>query len=141
MPQWFPTFGFRFWVRISFVSFLKNVITSGKTYFSWRKMNTHFSVLAGRGVQSSLAVELNGFQCKGVLEASLRDGFRMWGRQMSVALVAVEGGYVIRAVLGSQKSGVFLMAEHSQQMRVFKKADSALSVCRKLGLPVVSVEL
>lgn len=60
---------------------------------------------------------------------------------MSVVLVAVEGGYVIRAVLGQQNTGVFVMAEHSQQMRVFKKADSAIAVCRKLGLPVVSVEL
>jgi len=60
---------------------------------------------------------------------------------MSVVLVAVDGGYVIRAVLGNQKSGVFVMAEHSKQMRVFKKADSAIAVCRRLGLPVVSVEL
>lgn len=61
---------------------------------------------------------------------------------MSVDLVAVEGGYVIRASFGhSRESGVFIMAEHSQQMRVFKKADSALAVCRRLGLPVVSVQL
>lgn len=60
---------------------------------------------------------------------------------MSVVLVAVDGGFVIRAVLGNQKSGVFVMAEHSQQMRVFKRADSALSVCRKIGLSVVGVEL
>lgn len=61
---------------------------------------------------------------------------------MSVELVAVEGGYVIRGFFGhSRESGVFIMAEHSQQMRIFKKADSALSVCRKLGLPVVAVQL
>lgn len=60
---------------------------------------------------------------------------------MSVFLVAVQGGYVIRAVLGNQKTGVFLMAEHSKQMRVFKRADSALAVCRKLGFPSVGVQL
>lgn len=60
---------------------------------------------------------------------------------MSVVLVSVDGGFVIRAILGNQKSGVFVMAEHSQQMRVFKRADSALAVCRKIGLSVVGVEL
>lgn len=104
-------------------------------------MNSNFSILAGRDQRPSDAIDLRGYMCQGVLEASLRDGFRMWGRQMSVCLVAVDGGYVIRAVLGNQKTGVFVMAEHSKQMRVFKKADSALSVCKKLGLPVVSVEL
>lgn len=60
---------------------------------------------------------------------------------MQVDLVAVEGGYVIRASFGhSRDSGVFIMAEHSKQMRVFKKADSALAVCRRLGLAVVSVQ-
>lgn len=104
-------------------------------------MNPPASLLAGRDQRSSDAVEVGGIPCLGVLEASFRDQFRMWGKQMSVVLVAVDGGYVIRAVLGNQKSGVFVMAEHSRQMRVFKKADSAIAVCRRLGLPVVSVEL
>lgn len=60
---------------------------------------------------------------------------------MSVSLVSVDGGYVIRALLGNQKTGVFVMAEHSRQMRVFKRADSALAVCKKLGLDVVQVQL
>jgi len=103
-------------------------------------MNSGFPNLAGVGRGDSV-LDIAGFQCQGVLEASLRDQVRMWGRQVSVCLVAVDGGYVIRAVLGNQKSGVFVMAEHSRQMRVFKRADSALAVCKRLGLPVVSVEL
>lgn len=60
---------------------------------------------------------------------------------MSVVIVAVEGGYVIRAVLGNEKTGVFVMAEHSQRMRVFKKADSAFASCRRMGLKDIRVEL
>lgn len=60
---------------------------------------------------------------------------------MSVVLVAVEGGYAIRAVLGQQNVGVFVASERSQAMRVFKTADSALRVCRKLGMEKVAVEL
>lgn len=87
-------------------------------------------------------IDVGGKPCRGVLEVSFRDSFRLWGKNMSVDLVAVDGGYVIRACFGSNReSGVFIMAEHSQQMRVFKKADSALAVCRRLGLPVVSVQL
>ena len=104
-------------------------------------MNTPTSILAGRDRSFKDSVDVGGIPCLGVLESSIRDNYRQWRHQMSVVLVAVEGGYVIRAVLGNQKAGTFIMAEHSQQMRVFKKADSALSVCRKLGLPVVSVEL
>lgn len=104
-------------------------------------MNTP-SVLADRDQRSSAPVLVGKVPCLGVREASLIDQVRMWGAQVSVVLVAVDGGYVIRAVLGrDSKSGVFVMAEHSKQMRIFKKADSALSVCKKLGLPVVSVEL
>lgn len=104
-------------------------------------MTDNISLLVAKSDRKSAVVELRGVPCQGVLVGSLRDGFRMWRHQMSVVLVAVDGGFVIRAVLGNQKSGVFVMAEHSQQMRVFKRADSALSVCRKIGLSVVGVEL
>lgn len=104
-------------------------------------MTDKISLLVPKSDRKSAVVELRGLPCQGVLVGSLRDGFRMWRHQMSVVLVAVDGGFVIRAVLGNQKSGVFVMAEHSQQMRVFKRADSALSVCRKIGLSVVGVEL
>lgn len=87
------------------------------------------------------SVQLGPFPCQGVLEISLRDQFRLWGKNMSVVLVAVEGGYAIRAVLGQQNVGVFVASERSQAMRVFKTADSALRVCRKLGMEKVAVEL
>lgn len=98
-------------------------------------------VSGARADSPSVVIDVGGKPCRGVLEVSLRDSFRLWGGNMQVDLVAVEGGYVIRASFGSSRAaGVFIMAEHSKQMRVFKKADSALSVCRRLGLSVVSVQ-
>lgn len=104
-------------------------------------MTDNLSPLVPKSDRKSDVIELRGFLCQGVLVGSLRDSYRIWRHQMSVVLVAVDGGFVIRAVLGNQKSGVFVMAEHSQQMRIFKRADSALAVCRKIGLAVVGVEL
>lgn len=102
---------------------------------------TTLNLLAGKNPHLQGVVDLGGYTCQGVLEVSLRDQFRMWGKNMSIALVAVEGGYAIRAVLGQSKIGVFVASERSQSMRVFKSADSALRVCRKLGMGLVSVEL
>ncbi len=105
---------------------------------------THFNLLAGKNPflgKGHEGVQLGVFLCQGVLEISLRDQYRMWGKQMSVVLVSVEGGYAIRAVLGQQKVGVFLASERSKSMRIFKTADSALRVCRKIGMEIVAVEL
>lgn len=105
---------------------------------------THFNLLAGKNPylgKGHDGIQLGVFLCQGVLEISLRDQYRMWGKNMSVVLVAIEGGYAIRAVLGQQKVGVFLAAEHSKSMRIFKTADSALRVCRKIGMEIVAVEL
>lgn len=99
------------------------------------------NMLAGKKPHLKDEVQLGPFLCKGVLEVSLRDQFRMWGKNMSVVLVPVDGGYAIRAVLGQQNVGVFVASERSQSMRVFKTADAALRVCRKLGMGLVSVEL
>lgn len=99
------------------------------------------NLLLGRGAPKSEPVYLGKYLCQGVLEVHFRDQFRMWGKNMSVVLVSVDGGYVIRAVLSNQAEGVFIMSERSEQMRVFKKADTALRVCKKLGLPIVAVEL
>ena len=124
------------------ISKLNLVLSYRKTYILGRKLesvkpeNTGGRVL-GRGYSL-----VGSLPCKGVFESFIAQLFKTYGvNQMSVSLVAVEGGYVIRAVFGKRTEGVFVMAEHSKQMRVFKKADSALSVCKRLGLPVVSVEL
>lgn len=104
-------------------------------------MTEQISLLVPRSDQKSDFTDVGGVPCQGVMFGSLRDAFRMWRGQMSFVVVAVDGGYVIRAVLGNQKAGVFVMAEHSKQMRVFKKADSALAMCRRLGLSSVKIDL
>ena len=105
---------------------------------------THFNLLAGKNPylgKGQEGVQLGVFLCQGVLEVSLRDQYRMWGKNMSVVLVSVDGGYAIRAVLGQQQVGVFVASERSKSMRVFKTSDAALRVCRKLGMEKVYVEL
>lgn len=103
---------------------------------------TALNLLSGKKPHSTEPIEVGGILCQGVLEVSLRDQFRMWGKNMSVCLISIDDGYAIRAVLGQhQKVGVFVASERSQSMRVFKTADAALRVCRKLGMQVVSVEL
>jgi hypothetical protein len=105
---------------------------------------TSFNLLAGKKPylgKVNEGVQLGPFICQGVLEVSLRDQYRMWGKNMSVVLVSVDGGYAIRAVLGQQNVGVFVASERAKTMRVFKTADSALRVCRKLGMEIVAVEL
>jgi hypothetical protein len=99
------------------------------------------NVLIGRRPHGDEVVDIRGIPCAGVLESVLRQLARVWRKRMSVCIVAVEGGYLIRAVLDMQKSGVFVMAEHSQQMRIFKKADTAIAACRRMGLDLVTVEL
>lgn len=104
-------------------------------------MNTVVNLLVPESRRGETPVDVRGVQCLGVLEASFRDLYRIWKNYMSVCLVAVEGGYVIRGVLGKQELGIVLKAEHSNLTRVFKKSDSALSACRKMGFQVVAVEL
>lgn len=114
-------------------------------------MNTVVNILVPENRRGETPFDVRGVQCLGVLEASFRDLYRLWKNHMTVSLVAVDGGYVIRGALRQdtgirggiryQEVGIVLKAEHSNLTRVFKKSDSALSACRKLGLQVVSVEL
>lgn len=75
------------------------------------------------------------------------DTFRMLfesvgGGVMKMTVVKREDGYVLHGHMGYQARKSFgLKAEKSGQQRVFKSMDSALRVCRKLGLSVVQVEL
>lgn len=102
---------------------------------------TEHNIIAGCRPKGDELVDIAGISCMGVLESFLCQQARSWRNHMSVVIVAVEGGYVIRAVLGTQKTGVFVMAEHSQRMRIFKKSDTALASCRRMGLKCVQVQL
>jgi len=60
---------------------------------------------------------------------------------MSVIIVEVQDGYVLTGVIGNNETGVCIIAEHARSLRVFKRLDSAITVCKRLGFPVVSVQL
>jgi hypothetical protein len=124
------------------ISQLNTVLSYRKTYLLGRKVETGKPENTGGRVLGRGYLLIGSMPCKGVFESFISQLFKTYGgHQMSVCLVAVEGGYVIRASFGKRDEGVFVMAEHSKQMRVFKKADSALAVCKRIGLPVVSIEL
>ena len=60
---------------------------------------------------------------------------------MVVTIFAVDGGYAIRSMVQGSVFGVFLMAEHSKMMRIFKRLDTAVNVCKRMGLGKIVVDL
>ena len=53
---------------------------------------------------------------------------------------SVDDGYIVGALMHGGVM-VWLVAERSKKVRIFKRADTALSLCRQLGFKTVQVEL
>ena len=109
----------------------------------------NFDKTVKRGIVSEINVfhgvnmELFGLQGKGLLLSSMRvliDGF---GPNLQASLVTVEGGLALRVRLGihGDRGLYWLVSESSQQLRIFKRADTALAQCHDLGLNRISVDL
>ncbi len=65
------------------------------------------------------------------------DGFHL-------TLVEVEGGFQLRARSGTfnrPNAAWVLESEKARQVRVFRSAQAAFAVCKRLGFPSVTVEL
>lgn len=91
-------------------------------------------------VNAGRFMELCGVEGRGLMLAAFRslvEGLRGHSR---VALVPVEGGFVLRATVGQMPS-CWLVAERSQELRVFRRAETAFGVCRQMGLGQVTVDL
>lgn len=58
----------------------------------------------------------------------------------TLTLVAVEGGYALRLEVRNRES-CWLLAEKSGEVRVFKRAETALDLCRRVGVTSVTVHL
>ena len=86
-------------------------------------------------------VELGGVQCAAVTEAQMRATYLSYGESMVITIIAVDGGYAVRSIVQGSVFGTYIEAEHSKSMRVFKRLDTAINVCRRLGVGKVVVEL
>jgi hypothetical protein len=60
---------------------------------------------------------------------------------MIITIVSVEGGYAIRSMVQGSVFGTYIEAEHSKRMRVFRRLDTAVNVCKSFGVAKVVVEL
>ena len=86
-------------------------------------------------------VTLGGVPCCGVHSSHMRSVYLTYGDSMIITIVAVDGGYAIRSMVQGSVFGTFIESEHSKRMRVFKRVDTALNVCREFGVGKVVVEL
>lgn len=102
---------------------------------------TRFHQARSLDVPPETLIDLGGVKCRGVLESYARQQVFQFGKYMQTAIVPTDGGNAIRMVTGQIDQGVFIMSEHSKKVRVFKTVDTALKVCRRLGLPHVLVYL
>lgn len=88
-------------------------------------------------------MEMAKFSTIGIQNRGLHlEGFRLLlgARSFGVAaLQSVPGGVAFK--ITNPGAVVWLIAEQSKQVRVFKRADTALNLCRQLGLKSVTVEL
>ncbi len=85
--------------------------------------------------------DLGGVPCSGVRASNMRSVYLTYGDSMIITIVAVDGGYAIRSMVQGSVFGTFIESEHSKRMRVFKRVDTALNVCREFGVGKVVVEL
>ena len=60
---------------------------------------------------------------------------------MIISIIAVEGGYAVRSMVQGSVFGTYVEAEHSKKMRVFRRLDTAVNVCKSFGVVKVVVEL
>ncbi len=58
----------------------------------------------------------------------------------TLTVVTVDGGYALRLEVKSRQPS-WLFAEKSGRIRIFKRADTALDLCRRMGLRSVPVQL
>lgn len=86
-------------------------------------------------------VDLGGVQCAAVTEGQMRSTYLNYGGSMVVTIIAVDGGYAVRSLVQGSVFGTYIEGEHSKAMRVFKRLDTAINVCRRMGLCKVVVEL
>jgi hypothetical protein len=86
-------------------------------------------------------VDLGGVQCAAVTEGQMRATYLNYGGSMVVTIVAVDGGYAVRSLVQGSVFGTYIEGEHSKSMRLFKRLDTAINVCRRMGLCKVVVEL
>lgn len=116
-------------------------------------------IVTANSILCGESMNLCGYMGKGMLLGFLRVLLEDLGeRFVLVHLVTVEGGVAIRAdVFASYGSSgtprrsleqadkeggrYWLVSEHSRQLRVFKRTDTALSLCRELGLKSVVLDL
>lgn len=89
-------------------------------------------------------MELLGFQGTGLLLSSFRALIVGLGNSARVRLVTIEGGYALKADVGFgvKPAGTYwLVSEHSQRLRVFKRVDTALALCHQFGLASIVIDL
>lgn len=89
-------------------------------------------------------MELLGFCGTGLLLSSFRALVAGLGDSVRVKLVTIEGGYALTADVGfgTRRAGTYwLVSEHSQRLRVFKRVDTALALCHQFGLASIAIDL
>ena len=86
-------------------------------------------------------IDLGGVQCVGVPEGQMRVVYLSYGDHMVITIVSVVGGYAVRSVVQGGVFGTYIEGEHSKSMRVFKSLDTAVNVCKRLGVCKVVVEV
>lgn len=80
-------------------------------------------------------------ESRGITQADLVRIHSFGGEKVQVRLVQRDDGFSLHATIGFQpKESLFLIAEHSRKMRVFKSADSALRTASAMGFSTVIVE-
>ena len=92
-------------------------------------------------IMSLPRVDLGGVQCVGVTEGQIRATYLAYGSSMVITIISVDGGYAVRSVVQGSVFGTYIEAEHAKCMRVFKRLDTAINVCRRMGIGKVVVEL
>lgn len=89
-------------------------------------------------------MELLGFWGTGLLLSSFRALVEGLGDSVRVRLVTIEGGFALKADVGFgiKRAGTYwLVSEHSQRLRVFKRVDTALALCQQFGLASIVIDL
>lgn len=92
-------------------------------------------------LSSLVRVSLGGVDCAGVTAGQMRTVYLTYGDSMIITIVAVDGGYAVRSMVQGSVFGTYIEAEHSKQMRVFKRLDTAMNCCKNIGVRKVVVEL
>jgi hypothetical protein len=84
---------------------------------------------------------LGGVECVGVPALHMRSLYLSYGDSMIITIIAVDGGYAIRSMVQGSVFGTYVEAEHSKRMRVFRRLDTAVNVCKSFGVGKVVVEI